>query len=349
MEKINLSKPLQKDWIAGQESGIIYNVIQENADWSNYLPIEEYQRIFFDTFACVRFSALNTIEIIINRMIAKNEISSDNLSWLKEKGYLDENNLINFSDRFTANMSNTTKMGNFLTAVGDSINNNGLVPESAFKGSEATSWEDYYCIIGEDLKDLGIEFKKRLQINYDWVLCGKENIESIKYYLKQSPIQIVSTCCPGWSTDDIVKSCGIVSQHATVIYGYTDEYLKDFDSYSPFEKKLAIDYGIVWAIKYAVKEVEEEIVPKFDYVFKNKMFKGERSANVKNLQELLKLDGVYHKDIDCTGYYGNITQQAVKDFCIKYSVASYWELAIVNGRWCGSKTISKLNEIAKKY
>ena len=39
---------------------------------------------------------------------------------------------------------------------------------------------------------------------------------------------------------------------------------------------------------------------------------------IKNLG--LKLDGVYHKEIDCTGYYGNITQQAVKDFCIKYSV-----------------------------
>lgn len=335
------------DWIAGAESGIIYKVNETTGDWSFYLPEEEYQRVFFDTLSCVTFSGLNVIETLMQRMILKDEISKENISWLRKNGYI-KNGMINFSDRYSAKMSNTTKSGNFLTMVADSFRTYGLVPENLYP-NDAKDWESYYSEIPQEIKDLGLEFAKRFNIKYEWVLCGKQNVESIKYHLKQSPIQIVSTCCKGWSTDDIVQSCGIVSEHATIIYGYTNTYLKDFDSYSPFKKKLAIDYGIVWALKYVIEEKVTEEKQSFEYTFKNIMFKGRRSEDIKMLQTLLKLEGLYSKDIDCTGYYGNITQNAVKLFCKKYNVASKLELSIVNGRWCGSKTIKKLNEISNNY
>jgi peptidoglycan hydrolase-like protein with peptidoglycan-binding domain len=91
--------------------------------------------------------------------------------------------------------------------------------------------------------------------------------------------------------------------------------------------------------------VENTVTPAFDYNFTKKINYGEKTSDVKALQTLLKLDGTFQADIDCTGYYGYYTQQAVKAFCSKYKVANILELVYVNGRWCGPKTLKKLNEL----
>ena len=92
--------------------------INPSGDWENFLPIKEYQNLGVETMACVTFSALNCLETLYN------------FKYKKE---------INWSDRFTAKMANTTHRGNWMTIVGDSIRHDGLVLEEDYP-SDWTSW-----------------------------------------------------------------------------------------------------------------------------------------------------------------------------------------------------------------
>jgi len=343
--------PLLSDWRAGGESGITFKEIQSDGQWDRFLPTGERQRnASFDFFACVSFSALNVIEMLMNRMMSYQQFNQENLLWLRDNGYFDENGKFNLSDRFTAKMSGTTHAGNYLTAVGDSIRNHGVVPEKDWPTTEAlTEWDLYYSEIPQEIKCKALEFRKRFEAKYEWVLIGTPSMALLKSHLKQSPLQLATATCSPWNTDEIIAGCGIATNHGTVLYGYTKDYWKDFDSYNPWCKKFANDYGIAWALKYVIGE-REPVLPKetkFEYTFINKIRFGERSEDVVALQTLLKIDGVFPKAVDCTGYYGSITQKAVLDFCKKYKVASTSELDYVNGRWCGTKTLAELNKQIK--
>lgn len=80
------------------------------------------------------------------------------------------------------------------------------------------------------------------------------------------------------------------------------------------------------------------------YNFKRVMVFGERSADVKILQDVLKLEGFFPVTTESTGYYGEITKKAVEKFQYHHQVASIWELVIVGGKRVGGKTLAVLNE-----
>lgn len=79
--------------------------------------------------------------------------------------------------------------------------------------------------------------------------------------------------------------------------------------------------------------------PKPHYTFKTWLKRGNRNADVVALQNILKYEGMFPKNVDSTGYYGAVTQKGVKAFQIKY-VGSHNE-----GVQAGPKTIAKLNEL----
>jgi len=88
-------------------------------------------------------------------------------------------------------------------------------------------------------------------------------------------------------------------------------------------------------------------VPNEKYIFDKylEMEMGMRNTNVVKLQDTLKRVGCFPVVTNSTGYYGEITRQAVDKFTRKYNVASLWELNYVRGRWVGNKTRAKLNEV----
>jgi hypothetical protein len=74
------------------------------------------------------------------------------------------------------------------------------------------------------------------------------------------------------------------------------------------------------------------------------------NPEVTALQTALMIDGEFSRDLYTRllkekqlGYYGQITQQAVRAFQFKYKVASLAELYVVNGRRVGLKSRNKLN------
>ena len=64
---------------------------------------------------------------------------------------------------------------------------------------------------------------------------------------------------------------------------------------------------------------DSSLKPAFNHEFKTFMRLGDRGPEVKALQEALKLENCFPSTQLCTGYFGQITLQAVKGFQIKYT------------------------------
>lgn len=85
--------------------------------------------------------------------------------------------------------------------------------------------------------------------------------------------------------------------------------------------------------------------PKFTKV----MVYGERSDDVRRLQDFLKTQGVLPTNIDSTGFYGQLTAQAVYLFQVKNNVAPLSELNALKGvrSRVGTKTLAVINSLLK--
>jgi hypothetical protein len=87
-----------------------------------------------------------------------------------------------------------------------------------------------------------------------------------------------------------------------------------------------------------------DVLPKkIKHNFTRDLVMGERSEDVKVLQDILKVEGFFPVATDSTGYYGVITQRAVEKYQQHYKVASLWELLTVKGTRVGKKTRDSLN------
>lgn len=156
----------------------------------------------------------------------------------------------------------------------------------------------------------------------------------------------------------------IISGHEVYLYGYID--VGDdtmFYVLNSWDKRWGKD-GTGWFlyneqkpfIVEALTEIDvpndmlEEVhnLPKpveFKHNFERDIVRSEKNDEVKALQIALKIDGCFPKTQAETGYYGAITQIAVKKFQQKYKVASWWELMTVNGSRVGKKTRYFLNKL----
>jgi len=255
--------PRETDFIAGSSS--ITPLNHPTGNWFNSLPSDERQSgVYFDSMGCVSYSAINVIETQINWMVQTNQIPAATLKTMQDLGYF-KDGVVNFSDRAIAKLSGTTRVGNYLVAVWDAIRKNGLIPESEWtfnptQRTPAFDWDDYYAPIPQALLDKGKKFLDLFDVSYEWLLAGGQvTPKFMKEWLKGGPIQIASATCPGWSTGN-VPACSLATNHATMIYGVDDSGYKLFDHYEPFNKTLALDYKIPYAMR-AVVSVKSSIPP----------------------------------------------------------------------------------------
>lgn len=364
MDKTNFGLLIEKeirasDFVMGGETGITHEVRQQNGNWLPYLPTEERQSsVYFDTMACVTFSGLNAIETQVNQLISNGRVSQQQIQRIRELGFFDQNGLFNASDRFNAFCSGTTRNGNYFTRVGDSFRNDGLLPQSDFdypinQKNPVFDWNDFYIEPGKERREKAKEILKIFDIKYEWVLyneftMNEANKEKLRKSLEMCPIWIGTKTCPGWSSNGVVQWCNSKDvNHATLLYSLPD-YFDDFDHYSPFRKKLAFNYAIPYALRLVVtvkdnKPVSPIVKPR--YSFTTTLRFGMRNEQVKQLQAALQYLGYFPLSVNCTGYYGTITQAAVKKFQEEKKVASVAELLFVNGKTVGPKTRNALNLI----
>ena len=85
--------------------------------------------------------------------------------------------------------------------------------------------------------------------------------------------------------------------------------------------------------------------PKPKYNFTKVLTFGTTDPDVKALQDILKYEGTFPKNVNSTGYYGSVTAKGVFDFQVKHQVAPLGELQSLKGHRVGSKTLAKLNQL----
>lgn len=88
-----------------------------------------------------------------------------------------------------------------------------------------------------------------------------------------------------------------------------------------------------------------DLPSEFVHAFNIDMKFGDKNNEVQALQLALQLDGEFPASQTATGYYGELTRQAVLAFQKKYSVASLWEIYWLRGTKCGPKTRIQLNKL----
>ena len=208
------------------------------------LPENEMQiGLFDDTKSCVTFAITNQIECLMGRDYI-------NDPWLKENGYI-KNGKVNFSDRFTAVMSNTTNKGNSGRTVYKAIREHGLIPEDMHPFARRdrenpVTFEVYHdkSLITDEMKALGKEFLKRFELKYFQVSQSQ-----ICAALEKSPLLCyVRTRC----TEQV--GCTGTPNHAVMLFttALKDGWKQVYDSYESSDKDyirlMDKDYEFVYGL-----------------------------------------------------------------------------------------------------
>ena len=337
-------KKRKMDYVAGAETAIKYEAFTD--DWRQFESKKEYQFVpgKYDTMSCTTFSAINSIEAQINRIIQKDSVIKRKLEKL---GYLN-NGKFEANEWFTAVMSNTTTIGNSIQNVWDSIRKDGLLPNRwGYIPSDFDTLNEWLDKSGvtEAMKEHAKKFLNIFDVKYEWVFAGTQFNPLLKRHVWQAPLTIAIGVCKTWN-NPVVKTCNWATSHHAINYVKQDDYHYIQDTYDPINKKLVKEYPIIWALKGVVTVKKEEQIPELpNHKFDRVMRLGERSDDVLAMQKILKREVPYAFKVEPTGYYGWHTAWAVRSFQAKYKLANWWVRKWINGRWTGKKTLAKLNAL----
>lgn len=256
-----IEEPRQEnDYIAGIASPLSkVEVFKDGHGWGKYLPVPEMQfNGLTDYMDCVTESFTNCIEML-------------------QKAFYNVQD--NYSERFTAKLSGTTRQGNSLRNVAESGRKQGLVLETEWPRNKPMTWEEYYATIPQAVIQKGLKFVKDWTINYEWI---DETKEAFKQALKYGLIQVTGYAWLG--QDGIFYDWGRRANHAFVIYDYVEgEYWLAYDSYptdyeldnnstqQEFIKKIAWNFKFGSAMQFTIKpnlNNNESLMAKIKNMFK---------------------------------------------------------------------------------
>jgi len=245
-----IEQPDKFDYYFGGEKEDYTREELTDGDWEKYLSSKELQiSVYFDTKACVTFSSLNVLEAVFNYKLINNLFTFEQLNFLTENWYV-VNGKVEFSDRYIAKLSNTSKNWNSWRIVADAIREWWLVPEFKYpypitQRTPIFDWDDYYKTVPQDIIDLGKMFLEYFQLNYETVLERDFN-NALPY----SPIQIYVTAWYKNSEWLYYKPEDKRYNHAVTKFNREDQV---FDHYNPFIKNLTPGYdyynsGYIWFV-----------------------------------------------------------------------------------------------------
>ena len=301
---IIIAPPALKDWVAGDVSGIEFKSRLSTRDWSKYLPTDEKQYTSkYDTMSCVAFSALNSIEMQIHWMIKEGHLSKDQVRELKKLGFFDDDDNFNASDWFTAVMSGTRKTGNTLPNVWESIRKHGILPqEDGIEPNDVRNIDDWLDVtrVTQEQKDKALKFLEIFDIAYEWVSLGVSNPVTLGHHLEHAPLQIATAVCDGWRNgdDEPVPACDKSVQHATCARGSEhNKVTMIYDHYRPYQKDLAWDYPIPFAIKGVLTLKNEVVETPAEQPTKEMILPNTKKNIIINSGHHKADSGATHKDI----------------------------------------------------
>lgn len=312
------------DFMAGAESGVAYKELVSDGDWTKYKPTDEWQRRYippstlgYDTNSCTDFSALNSVEAQIERMLQKGELPKETIDRMKALGYFDSKGMVNFSDWYNAITAGTTnERGNTLYATWDAIRKDGLIPQS--EGSQvndftaASGWFNTKPTAAQYA--LGKQFLEMFDVRYEWIVIGQlGQTDAMKHHLKQAPLHLLVPTRSTWN-NAIVENVGAYTgvNHAVSLFAQEQGSSHTvLDHYNPFEKKLAWNYYMPFVLKGVVTpKITVNPEQPFHYVYQSNLAYGMgATTEVKMLQKGLQALGYMTKGL--FGVYGAQTAAGV--------------------------------------
>ncbi len=299
-----VKEPSATSYKTGGATGIVSKEINPSGDWKPYLPSTEQQSFSFDTLSCTSFSLNNVFETVLNYRLQKGLVNVDAVEFLQKNGYLDQKGLVNFSDRYTAIMSNTTEYGNDFETVGNCVRKNGLIPEKMlpFGGNNFKEYHDKKNITPEMIA-MGKKFLTYFEPMYEWVFFSTTSDTELNPYearlssdaLKQSPLQVGSA---------------IPATHALMQYSLVNNRPYIFDTYAPFD----VEDKLYTIFHFALKGwIEEKTTVRTLKI-------GMKGDDVKKLQS--DLNTVLGTALVVDGDFGKKTQSVVIAFQKKYGLVA---------------------------
>lgn len=234
-------RPSIQSWQFGGISGIHHDVLQENRQWIDFIPLFERQAFKYgDSMACVTFSALNCLEIFLRRTTGQE---------------------YNFSDRYTAIKSGTSSKGNTFENVALSLYRYSVAMEYLFPLNIINSRSEFYSTIPQSVEDNAKESKNIWDINYEFIPDDPYTIwEALKY----APVQIGIYAYGSLKNGIYQANFSKKPNHGVVcIGGEYGKYLLIFDSYdnpNPV-KKIAWNTPIWGALMYKITPKTELMYP----------------------------------------------------------------------------------------
>jgi len=235
-----------EDWEV--ELGATRKIFNTTKNWKKYRSTGERQKRdkSSETMACTTYSTHNVVEQKMNLMKIKcddgnaDDDTKELVKIFEHFGLYDEKGEANLSDPFTAKLSGTNYRGNSFNNVLQSIRKNGVVAESVWVTPERYTWNEYYKAIPQDVLDRGLKWTEYVEFTYERVPTVLFN--DIKTY---SPIITSVYAGYNWNTDVIQRRTNNQHNHAVDNdYFVENQFDGIFDSYIPFEKKVAWNYGL---------------------------------------------------------------------------------------------------------
>lgn len=225
-------KPKYRDLVRGSKRRLAGIPLQPDGQWDAYLPPDEVQNLAMEPMACVTFALLNCVEILERRIFGTTT---------------------NWSDRFLAKLSKTTRRGNDPHKVAETLRDKGCVYESDLPyTTEIDTWEKFYAPIPFQLEvDAQVKFKGKYKFGHQWV---RPDASSMMAALTCSPLTVGVYA---WTFDPktgyAIRPTGFDSTHDTVIYGYVlNKYWKCLDTYDMTHKKVEWNFGFEMLKEYTL-------------------------------------------------------------------------------------------------
>lgn len=356
--------PRPGDYMAEGDTGIVYEIQQEDGDWTphTFEDDEDYQwGQYFDACTCTNYGCKHSIEMQLNRMLRLGLFTADEIAKLTFHKFIVDGKFVRLSGRYNAIKSGTNggqksgPLGNYVYKPWDSVRHDGMVPESLcpfprLQRTPAFTVEQYFdesVTLTPEVKAAAQAWLDIFLTKYEIVPTDPANMEKHK---KQAPICIASKCCQPWD-GSIIPSCGVGNGHCTAIYGSQPGVLwKDEDSYKPPHKRFAYDYGINYSVKGVIylKRLTAPVMPPppIAHQWTKAMHFGETSDDILKMQQLLQAKGYFKANVKPTGYYGLITAEAVLKLQQQYRVADGVSLRMWGGRNVASLTLPILNKLS---
>src|SRR3990167_7034552 len=254
-----LAEQSGEDWALGG-TGLTCLAEIPLIDRDKFLPRGELQFGREDFMDCVPRAINNILKMKFTWLLKNHKLNLANETWFKEKGFV-VGDRVEFSDRFLAINSGTTRAGNSFKSVLDAARKLGSIPKSKLPAENWMGFDDYHdkTKITIEMFELATEFSKRFFINYE-----RGNESDFVVALAKDPLLTGGFAWPV-AVNGVYPRIEANPNHAFIIfkpqYFAFDNYDEDKGPAEDWVKQLAPDFDFL-DIGYRITVNQQKFIQK---------------------------------------------------------------------------------------